>query len=106
MKSKSAKEVALENYKLVTEKFESGTTSAAEISRQTSIPPRTVSRFIELWKDRTPVDQINAKGRPPKITPAHHSYICIEIAKSPSLSSRDLQTRLSEKKGVQVVDHP
>jgi hypothetical protein len=102
MRGKSAKEVAQERYKYITEIYESGITSAAEIFRKTSIPPQTVSRYIAQWKVRTPVDEIKSKGRPPKIRPTDRSYIGSEIANSPFLSSRDLQTRLSEKRGLQV----
>src|SRR5438445_13790882 len=95
MRNKTPKEVAQENYKYITEIYESGATSAAEISRRTAIPPRTVSRFISQWKAHTPVDEIKGEDRPPKIEPADRSYIGSELAKSPCLSSRDLQIRLS-----------
>jgi hypothetical protein len=102
LKSKQAKNDVQESYKLVTEIYENGETSAAAIARQTFIPPRTVSRFIELWKSRTPVNEIKGRGRPPKITPQNRSFIGSEIARNPSLSSKDLQRRLSTMKDVEV----
>lgn len=62
MQLDKAKKEAEDNYKLVTEKYEAGETCAAEIARQTNIPPRTVSRLIGQWKARTPVNEIKTKG--------------------------------------------
>ena len=91
MKSEQAKKEAEWRYKLVTEIYETGVTSAAEIARQTSIPPRTVSRLIRLWEARTPVEEIKGKGRPPKITAQNRSFIGSEISRTPFVSSKDLQ---------------
>jgi transposase len=102
MKSGIAKKEAQESYKKVTEIYENGETSAAAIARQTSIPPRTVSRFIKLWKAQTPVNEIKVRGRPPKITNENRSFIGSEIARNQSLSSKDLQICLLVKKGVEV----
>ena len=102
MKSEKFIEVGKKNYKLVTEIYEGGIKCAAEISRKTSIPARSVSRLIALWKSGTPVEEIKSVGRPAKITPKNKSYMCSEISKTPHLSSRDLQRKLSEKKSVEV----
>lgn len=104
MNADKAKKEAQENYKLVTEIYEEVLTSAAEISRQTSVPARTVSRYIELWKKRIPVEEIKTKGRPLKITPANRSFICSEIARTSFLSANDLRQRLLVKKGIEVIN--
>jgi hypothetical protein len=105
MRVKSAKEVAQERYMYITEIYETGVTSAAEISRRTSIPRRTVSRFINLWKARTPIEEIRPIGNPQKITPEIRSFMASEIAKSPHLSSRDIQKRLMAAKGIEVYQY-
>ena len=105
MPSDKPKKEAEENYKLVTEKYDAGETCAAEIARQTGIPPRTVSRYIEKWKDRTPIDEIRTIGSQTKITPQLHSFIGSEIEKDPFITAKGLQERLAEKKGVEVR-HP
>ena len=102
MRERSAKEVAQERYMYITEIYDTGVTSAAEISRITSIPRRTVSRLINLWKARTPVEEIRPIGNPQKITPEIRSFMASEIAKSPSLSSRDIQKRLMASKGIEI----
>ena len=102
MKSEQAKKEAEARYKFVTEIYESGITSAAEIARKTSIPPRTVSRLISLWNAGASIEEVKQKGRPLKITPQNRSFIGSEIARNPFISSKELKVRLSEKKEVQV----
>jgi hypothetical protein len=102
MASEESKEKSQTRYKQVTKICETGETSAAKIARLTSIPPRTVSRLIHSWKAHTPVEEIRKRGRPSKITPQNKSFLGSEIAKNPFISSKNLQMRLFEKKGVQV----
>lgn len=103
MKSEQSKKEIETRYKQVTEIYESGVTSAAEIGRITSIPPRTVLRLIRLWESRTQVEEVKGKGRPPKMSPKYRSFIGSELARNPFQSSRDIQLRLSEMKNIDVI---
>ncbi len=89
-------------YKEITEKYENGVKSAAEIARQTNVPTRTVQRLLGLWKAGALAEDLKKIGRPPKITPQNHSFLASEISKNPAISSRELQIRLLMKKGIQV----
>lgn len=103
MRSDNDKKDVEARYKLVTEIYEAGTTCAAEIARRISISPRTVLRYINLWKARTPVENIKPRGRPPKVSPKNRSFIRSEIAKNPFITASGLQMRLLEQKNVQVI---
>lgn len=76
--------------------------SVREIAAKVNVGKSTVSRYIRSWKSGVAVKDMKPYCRPPKINPAHRSFLGQCVAAQAKPTSKSLANALSASKGISV----
>jgi transposase len=89
-------------YEKVIEYLGAGVTNRTEIATNTGISRQAIQRYIKLWEQDTPVAEIRAVGREPKLTGRDRTHIAQIIARNPTETASSIKYQLADKRLVDV----
>lgn len=70
--------------------------SHSKIAKELHVSKSTVQKYLKLWRERVPVEDVKQAGRPRKITESVKRQIRSIISKNPFFSSKDIVNQLSK----------
>jgi transposase len=70
--------------------------SYAKIAASLAVSKSTVSKYLKMWRDRTPVSEVKPTGRPRKADDAVKRQIRSIISKNPHIASKGMAAKLNQ----------